>query len=77
MIRMAEGAEGLAEAIERGVISADATRMYRQVLNENRALRAENAALRAHIAQIEAINGEYREAQIEALTQMMERGGKR
>ena len=74
LIRIGEGAEGLAQAIERGVTDVDARRAYRQALNENRALRAEIDALRTRIAEVEAINAEYRETQIEAIRRELGHG---
>ena len=76
VIRIASGAEGLRAAIESGMLAVDAQRAYRQVLGENAALKRENAELRQRVAEVEAINSEYREAQIEAIRREMERGGK-
>lgn len=67
------GKSELVDAIQSGMLSADATRAYRQVLTENARLERENNELRVQLRIIRANRANERRCKIEAYRMVLAR----
>lgn len=74
VIRMTgSGEQQLRDAIQSGMLSVDAERAYRQVLENNKRLRKENRELKERLAVLEANRAEERRCKVEAYRMVIAR----
>lgn len=66
------GADALRQAIESGVMSVEARRLAEQVVRENETLKRRLRACEDENQALHALNGRYREMELEAIRQAVE-----